>query len=63
MTLFAGFVFGTFGISIFNMARKRQKAVPMIAGIAMAVYPYFIDNVYLLWGVGAALLAVGVKTL
>ena len=63
MTLFAGFAFGVFGAAIFNMGRKRNKFVPMALGIGLMIYPYFIENPYVMWGLGAVLMTIGIKSL
>lgn len=40
------------------MYGKKQKAViPLITGIALFIFPYFISNVYVLVAVGAGLVA------
>lgn len=62
-TLAAYFVFGVFGLSIFNLGRKQQKPIPLVCGIVLMVYPYFVDNVYWLWGIGAVVLAIGIRAL
>ena len=48
---------GAFGVGYFIYGKKQQKLVPMIAGVLLCVYPYFTDNLWLLLGIGAALLA------
>jgi hypothetical protein len=60
-SLVAGFIFGVFGIYIFNFGRKQQRASLIVTGLAMMVYPYFISNVYLVWGIGAVLLVAAYK--
>lgn len=54
--LFAGFVFGTFGLYVFQQGRKKVNYTLLFTGITLMVYPYFIDNAWLNWGIGSALL-------
>lgn len=61
--LAASFVYGVFGIYLFKHGRKKAHAPLVVIGVALMVYPYFIENEFLLWGVGAVLLAVAYKML
>lgn len=54
--LFAGFAFGVFGMFIFARGRKKSDGVLIALGLALCIYPYFIYNSYLLWGIGFVLL-------
>jgi hypothetical protein len=55
--LFIGFVAGVFGVAYFVYGKKQTKLTPMIAGVLLCVYPYFVDSVLWLVVIGAALLA------
>jgi hypothetical protein len=52
-----GMVFGAFGLGFFVYGRKQRAVVPLVTGIALFIFPYFIPNVYLLVVVGAFLVA------
>jgi hypothetical protein len=53
-----GIIFGSIGAG-FAIYGKRQKAiVPLCVGVALCVFPYFFENVYLLVFVGMMLLAI-----
>ena len=54
-SLAASFVFGVFGIYVFRFGKKHSHAASIILGLALMIYPYFIENVYLMWGLGAIL--------
>jgi hypothetical protein len=56
-TLLIAIFAGAFGMGYFVYGKREQKAVPLISGVLLCVYPYFVDNA--LWSifVGAALLA------
>ena len=51
-------LFGTVGIGYFVYGRKRGAVVPLICGVALMVYPYFVANVVLLIFIGIVLMAV-----
>jgi len=50
-------VFGAFGLGFLVYARKQRAVVPLIIGIALFIFPYFIPNVYMLVVVGSVLVA------
>ena len=54
--LLAGFIFGTIGWGAFSYGRKLELWQPKSIGLGLMLYPYFIGNRYLLWGIGAGLL-------
>jgi hypothetical protein len=56
-TLVIGIVTGALGVAYIIYGRRQTKFVPLIAGIFLCVYPYFIDSVVWVCVVGAMLLA------
>jgi hypothetical protein len=44
------------GMGYIIYGRKQRAAIALIAGIGLCVYPYFTDNIYLLIGIGLALI-------
>ncbi len=52
-----GMLFGAIGIGFFIYGKKQRIAIPLIAGMALMVFPYFVSNVYLLVIIGMALTA------
>jgi len=52
-----GMLFGALGIGFFIYGKKQRVAIPLIAGMALMVFPYFVSNVYLLVIIGVALTA------
>lgn len=56
-SLFIGMIAGVFGVAYFVYGKKRTKLTPMIAGVLLCVYPYFIDSALWLCVIGALLLA------
>ena len=53
-----GLLFSSIGLGFFLYGRKQRAVVPLVCGLALMVYPYFISNVALLVAVGVALTAV-----
>ena len=53
-----GLLFGSIGFGFFLYGKKQKAVVPIIAGIALCVVPYFIANVYMLVTVGVVLMAI-----
>ena len=53
-----GLVFGTFGTAYFVFGRKRRTIVPVICGLALMIYPYFVGNTILLVAIGVVLMAI-----
>lgn len=56
-SLIIGVVTGAFGMAYFVYGKKQQQFVPLVAGIALCVYPYFVDNLVASLMIGAVLLA------
>jgi len=51
-------LFGSIGLGYFMYGKKQQKLVPLLAGIVLCLYPYFMSNVYALVGIGICVTAV-----
>lgn len=52
-----GLLFSSIGLGFFLYGKKQQRLVPLLCGLALMLYPYFVPNVYLLVAIGAALTA------
>jgi len=52
-----GMLFGSIGVGFFIYGKKQQKIVPLITGLLLLIFPYFISNIYLLISTGAILIA------
>jgi hypothetical protein len=52
-----GVVFGGIGIGFFVYGKRQKAVVPLLVGIALFIFPYFIANTYLLVLVGVVLVA------
>jgi len=50
-----GMVFGAIGLGFFMYGKKQKAIVPLLVGIALFIFPYFISDITLLVIVGAIL--------
>jgi hypothetical protein len=51
-------LFSSIGLGFFIYGKKQRASVPLLCGIALMVYPYFVSNLWLLVGLGVVLCAV-----
>ena len=56
-SLLIGVVTGAVGVGYFIYGKRQAKFVPLIAGMLLCVYPYFVHSTLWLVLVGLALLA------
>ena len=42
--IICGIIFGSIGLGYFIYGKKQQMAIPMICGLALMIYPYFVAN-------------------
>ena len=47
-TLMWGVIFGSIGLGFFVYGKKQKAIIPLISGIGLIVFPYFISNIYIL---------------
>jgi len=57
-TLVLGLVFGSIGLGYFMYGKNTSNVVFRYTGVALMVYPYFIENTVAVLGVGVALMFV-----
>ena len=43
-TLMFGVLFGSIGVGYFIYGKKQEKLIPLIAGIILCAFPYFMPN-------------------
>jgi predicted membrane protein len=53
-----GLLFSSIGLGFFLYGKKRRAVVPLVCGLVLMIYPYFIPNVIALVAIGVALIAV-----
>jgi hypothetical protein len=57
-SLFWGLLFGSIGLGFLIYGRKQRAVVPLLCGLALMVFPYFVSNSVLLVAIGVALMAI-----
>ena len=53
-----GVLFGSVGLGFFVYGKKQTMVVPLVCGLALMVYPYFMPNTVALVLVGLVLVAI-----
>ena len=53
-----GLLFSSIGLGFFLYGRKQRAVVPLVCGLVLMIYPYFIPNVLALVAIGVVLTAV-----
>lgn len=51
--LIAGFIFGSIGFVAFVYGKRMELWKPMLCGIALMAYPYFVSDIVALYAIGA----------
>ena len=57
-TLLVSVLFSSIGAGYFVYGKKQRQVVPLLTGLALCVYPYFLSNGYAIVVVGMLLTAV-----
>jgi hypothetical protein len=57
-TLLLGLLFGSIGLGFLIYGRKQRAVVPLVCGLALMIFPYFVSNNILLVGIGIVLMAI-----
>ena len=58
-SIFAGLLFGVWGMYFVKRAKSQAHWPSLFVGIGLMIYPYFVENVYLVWGLGVVLIFLG----
>jgi hypothetical protein len=53
-----GLLFGSIGLGYFIYGKKQRSIAPLVCGLALMVFPYFVSNLMLLVGIGAILIII-----
>jgi hypothetical protein len=53
-----GVLFGSIGLGFLTYGKRQKAIVPLVVGIALLLFPYFISNVLILVAIGVVLIAV-----
>lgn len=57
-SLLWGLLFGSIGLGFFLYGRKQKRVVPLVCGLALMVFPYFVTGTILIVVVGIVLIAI-----
>ena len=57
-TLLWGLLFSSIGLGFFLYGRKQRAIVPLVCGLALMIFPYFVANTVVLVAVGVALVVI-----
>jgi len=56
-SLLWGLLFGSIGIGYFVYGRRQRRAMALVAGVLLCVFPYFVSNTLLTVVLGALFMA------
>ena len=48
---------GAIGAGYFIYGKRQTKFVPMLAGVLLCIFPYFVDSLFWILGIGIVLVA------
>lgn len=57
-TLLWGLLFSSIGLGFFLYGKKQRAIVPLVCGLALMIFPYFVANNLVLVAVGVALVVI-----
>jgi hypothetical protein len=57
-SLLWGLLFGSIGLGYFIYGKKQRSVVPLVCGLALMLFPYFVPNLMLLVGLGVLLVII-----
>jgi predicted membrane protein len=57
-SLLWGLLFGSIGLGFLIYGRKQRAVVPLICGLSLMIFPYFVSNTILLVVIGVVLMAI-----
>ncbi len=57
-TLLWGLLFGSIGIGFALYGKQQRAPVPLLCGLALMIYPYFVPNVTAMVGIGIVLMGI-----
>jgi hypothetical protein len=53
--LFGSLIFGVIGLVAFRYGKKSALIVPMLLGLGLMIYPWFVSETWMLYVIGCAL--------
>ncbi len=55
--LWWGFLFGSIGVGYFVYGKRQRMVMPLICGLGLMIFPYFVSNSLVMVLMGCALLS------
>ncbi len=55
LNFFLGVIFGSIGLGYFMYGKKQKMTVPLVCGLVLMIYPYFIESTTLLSVIGVVI--------
>jgi predicted membrane protein len=53
-----GLLFGSIGMGFFAYGKRQRAVVPLVCGLGLMVFPYFVSNTILVVVIGVVLIAI-----
>lgn len=53
-----GLLFGSFGLGYFVYGKRQRAVVPLVCGLALMIFPYFVSNTILVVAIGVVLIVI-----
>jgi hypothetical protein len=53
-----GLLFGSIGVGFALYGKQQRAAVPLLCGLALMIFPYFVVNAIALVGIGIVLMGI-----
>jgi hypothetical protein len=57
-SLLWGLLFGSIGLGFVIYGRRQRAVVPLLCGVALMIFPYFVSNSVVLVAIGVLLIAI-----
>ncbi len=57
-SLLWGLIFGSIGFGFFVYGKKQGEVIPLLCGLALMIFPYFVSSTLLLVLIGVALMVI-----
>ncbi len=54
--IFSALFIGLVGMTLFIYGKKQARPVPLLTGVALCVFPYFVSSLLLMWLITAGCL-------
>ncbi len=55
-SILMGVLFGSVGMGYLVYGKKQRRGIPLLSGIGLCVFPYFVTNVFLALMLGIVLM-------